>query len=402
MDLLKKHYITIQIPTTTDNTLCSQIKTSHKYNEINFCSKIHQILFKYKQLIDVYYEEWDKFKFYTNLYELLNYNRFTKYYKPITLYEPISRAYFKLWEIFTNTNLLNNIKEPLTFCALAEGPGGFVECFINYRKKKFQGKNDLIYCMTLQKKNYCEWKKIKRFLKKKQNKKITILYGKDKTGNLYNIDNIIHLQDSIKHKCNLVTADGGFDYSIDFNKQEQLSYHLIFCEIVSAFAILKKGGYFILKIFEIHTNVTVQMIYLINLYFEKIDILKPFTSRPANSEKYLICTDFKGISKSNLDVLFTMVKQWKIISNKKLHITNLFTFKIPDYFTTILSMANYYFTRKQITNILHTLYIIQNKNNFLKQNKNYYLQKQAIYCICWCEFYNQNINYKSNYLSLIQ
>ena len=64
--------------------------------------------------------------------------------------------------------------------------------------------------------------------------------GYDNTGNLYKVENIQYLIDTIKNKCDLVTGDGGFDYSKDFNKQEQFSYHLIFCEIVSAFAILKK------------------------------------------------------------------------------------------------------------------------------------------------------------------
>ena len=122
-------------------------------------------------------------------------------------------------------------------------------------------------------------------MKSKQRDKIKILYGKDNTGNLYNLDNIIYLKENIPQKCELVTADGGFDYSIDFNKQEQLSYHLIFCEIVAALSILKKGGTFILKIFEIHTNLTVEFIYLLNNYFETVFIVKPYVSRPANSEK---------------------------------------------------------------------------------------------------------------------
>ena len=32
----------------------------------------------------------------------------------------------------------------------------------------------------------------------------------------------------------LITADGGFDYSKNFNKQEISSFKIIFCEIVTA------------------------------------------------------------------------------------------------------------------------------------------------------------------------
>ena len=243
---------------------------SKNINLVDFDKNIYIILNKYKQLIDFYYEKWNKVKSYTNKFELLSFSNYTKTNKPITLYEPISRAYYKLWEILCNTNIIDNNKNSYTYCALAEGPGGFVECFINYRKKFFQGKNDDIYCISLKSNvnnQIPDWNKIKKFLKSKQKNKIKILYGEDKTGNLYNLKNILYLKNNIKNKCDLVTADGGFDYSIDFNKQEQLSYHLIYCEIVSAFTILKKGGDFILKIFEIHTMLTLKLIYLLNFHF---------------------------------------------------------------------------------------------------------------------------------------
>ena len=51
--------------------------------------------------------------------------------------------------------------------------------------------------------------------------------------NLFEVENIKYFQQVVGfNSCNLITADGGFDFSIDFNKQEQLSSRLIFCEIV--------------------------------------------------------------------------------------------------------------------------------------------------------------------------
>ena len=398
--LLTKRYITLT-PNNSTNELINKIQTSKSFNSVNFCIEIHSILSKYKEYIDEHYEEWDKFKHYMNKYALLNYNSFTQYYKPIALYEPISRAYYKLWEIVYNFKLINK-KTNLTYCALAEGPGGFVECFINYRKRYYSEFIDNVFCMTLKKNNKYknhEWNKIKHFMYKKKTK-IKILYGADQTGNLYNIENILYLYNTLP-KCDFVTGDGGFDYSINFNKQEQLSYRLLFCEIVSAFCILKKGGHFILKIFDIHTNVTIQMIYLLNCLFKKLHIIKPFTSRPANSEKYVICESFKEITTVNLNILFDMVKKWESVSKENLYICNLFDFKISNSFKVVLSMANYYFTRKQITSILQTLYILNNKKEFYKL-RNDYLQKQVIYCLIWCELYDQNINFKSKYLCLIK
>ena len=62
----------------------------------------------------------------------------------------------------------------------------------------------------------------------KYNPNIKILYGEDNAGNIYKLPNILHFRNQVgSNNCELVTADGGFDFSIDFNKQEQLSYQLI-------------------------------------------------------------------------------------------------------------------------------------------------------------------------------
>ena len=79
--------------------------------------------------------------------------------------------------------------------------------------------------------------------------KIKICYGADNTGNLYNMCNIYYLVKTLgRQSVDLVTADGGFDFSSDFNNQEDLSLKLIYCKILTAILIQKESGSFILKI----------------------------------------------------------------------------------------------------------------------------------------------------------
>ena len=163
--MLKNNYINVHI-SEVDVNIPLQIKTTNEFCKINFCENIHKIIQKYKYLIDECYEDWNKIKFYTNIFELLNYNSHTKYYRPLTLYEPISRAYFKLWEILHNFEILN-FKKEITYCALAEGPGGFVECVSNYRKKKYPDYKDKYYCITL-KNSELNWNKLKYYKRKKK------------------------------------------------------------------------------------------------------------------------------------------------------------------------------------------------------------------------------------------
>lgn len=50
------------------------------------------------------------------------------------LYPVFSRAYFKLWEtISTNKLLLKYFNKPMQIANLAEGPGGFIHCLVDYR-----------------------------------------------------------------------------------------------------------------------------------------------------------------------------------------------------------------------------------------------------------------------------
>ena len=128
---------------------------------------------------------------------------------------------------------------------LAEGPGGFIEAISNFRKNS----NDIYYGMTLLEgeEDVPKWKKTEIYLNIHKN--IILEYGIDNTGNLYHKSNIEYIYDKYKHTIDFVTGDGGFDYSIDFNKQEENSLNLIFSQILFAICIQKKGGSFVLKLF---------------------------------------------------------------------------------------------------------------------------------------------------------
>eukprot|EP00276_Gloeochaete_wittrockiana_P005361 CAMPEP_0184669880 /NCGR_PEP_ID=MMETSP0308-20130426/79513_1 /TAXON_ID=38269 /ORGANISM="Gloeochaete witrockiana, Strain SAG 46.84" /LENGTH=92 /DNA_ID=CAMNT_0027116359 /DNA_START=20 /DNA_END=295 /DNA_ORIENTATION=- len=57
--------------------------------------------------------------------------------------------------------------------------------------------------------------------------------------------------------------------------------------------ILRKGGDFVCKIFDIYRPFNVGLFYLLYRHFDRVAIFKPLTSRPANSERYVVCKGFK-------------------------------------------------------------------------------------------------------------
>ena len=85
-----------------------------------------------------------------------------------------------------------------------------------------------------------------------KNKDIDFLWGVNKDGDLYNINNILSYIKTIgKNKVDIITGDGGLDSSDDYNKQEKNSLSLIYSEIFLSLNLQKEGGIFICKLFDI-------------------------------------------------------------------------------------------------------------------------------------------------------
>ena len=341
----------------------------------------------YKGFIDKVenFKKWDYAKKISNPFELINQGG----NKGISGINPISRSYFKLLELVNDFNLINE-KETCNYAALAEGPGGFVECFIRYRKKMFLGRNDVIQCMTLKSdsNDIPNWNKAYDIFK--QNK-VNITYGEDGTGNLYNYKNIVQFSKDLNGTLvDLVTADGGFDYSVNFNQQEQMSSRLIFAEMVCAFQVSDIGAHFVLKIFDIYTILTIKILYLLTLYYDEVIITKPHTSRPANSEKYVVCKGFKGISDDMKLQFLNILDEWENMSKKKI-VSDISGIIVPNKFIESIYTLNKTYAKMQITNILKTIVFIEME---LDNKDLSYLKKcQSIYALEWCRKYNNPVNH---------
>ncbi|KAJ3215919.1 FtsJ methyltransferase domain-containing protein 2 [Clydaea vesicula] len=116
-------------------------------------------------------------------------------------------------------------------------------------------------------------------------------YGKDGTGDITVEQNFLALSEF--DQFDFVLADGGVACDEDKGNQEEHVKQLILCEIISAFITLRKDGDFLLKLFDALTPFTVELIYLLHKSFQKISLIKPVSSRPSNSEKYIYCEKFK-------------------------------------------------------------------------------------------------------------
>lgn len=342
---------------------------------------LHDHLQVYKDKINEYYVNklWDKYKKFANDFELV----FTSCngFPNISSHSSISRSFFKLWEILHDfEHEFRNVMtcKALRCCFLAEGPGGFIEAFAKFRQNN---QDDVYHGMTLisNNKTVPSWK-LPKTLANERN--IKLLYGSDGTGDIYKLENIDHTLQTIgTSSCDFVTADGGFDFSNAFNKQEDMSLLLVCCEIYTALRLQKPNGIFILKIFDICNLSTIKLLNILYRCYGDVFIIKPHSSRPANSEKYIVCTGFKDVSQDLLDCLRTCIHQ---------KITNALDFHIsiqPSFLRSIVYFNSSYIIR-QTFNILKTIICIDNmvsdsKNEKFVSNLKLQLEK----AIRWCDQY---------------
>ena len=242
--------------------------------------------------------------------------------------------------------------------------------------------NDRYYGMTLINDDpICPgWKKTRTFLENHPN--VIIETGSDKTGNLISKDNFMDCATKYRNKMEIITADGGFDFSVDFNNQENMATQLILCEVFYALAMQKQGGTFILKIFDVFHKATVDILYLLCYYYTNVSVMKPHTSRIANSEKYIVCQGFKiahsGKIIEQISGLFSSLSSHESILSVLSQDHDL-------YFLNKIEEMNAMVSFQQIENITSTLSIITNHRNAEKLDQ--YKKTNVNKCIAWCEYY---------------
>lgn len=121
------------------------------------------------------------------------------------------------------------------------------------------------------------------------------LMGHECDGDVTKTDTILY--HASKVSCDLYTSDIGTDTSSDYNAQEDSTHHLNYGQIVDGLFTLADGGKLVTKQYTFSNPKTRSIMTVCAYLFEELYIVKPLTSRPFNSETYLVG---KGFIKSRL------------------------------------------------------------------------------------------------------
>jgi len=266
-------------------------------------------LHEYRNRIQVYESQlppgrnWEYYKKAVNPYEwVYTQKKYDGFPDSICLLRPLSRSYFKMVEMLSLMGFFDAPPHPVRSAHVCEGPGGFIEALYDECAKR-QWKCHSATAMTLKshQTHVPGWRKASAFLRK--NRTVEILYGEDGTGDIMKPENQQAFIDHITQKVDLFTADGGFDVSYDYEKQEVLVFPLLVASVKMGLEVLKKGGVFLLKVFDFYHCGTVDLLYFLSCHFQEWTLYKPSMSRPCNPEHYFMGKGFTGCTDEVLDTM---------------------------------------------------------------------------------------------------
>ncbi len=342
------------------------------------------------------YKNWD---IYRKIFTSLLFLNFYDNKQNIGIYKKkvLSRSYFKMIEIQNDYNILQGYeKKNIKVCFIAEAPGGFIEAFYKLRNNK----DDLYYGVSLLENNDnipC-WYNLKKKLKQEN---LHLLSGYDKTGDIYKLINILNIINKIgENSCEIVTADGGFDFTKDYINQEYNFMRLFLCEIILALKLQKKNGTFIIKCFDITNIFNLKLFYLLCHLYEKVIITKLKTSRQTNSERYIICKRMKfKLKDKTIKEIYKIILNWNNIIEKK-YINDIFNFKINKYFLKKIELYNSWFFEKQLDIYNYISDLNSNINNkLIKKIIKQYIENNIENSIYFCKLNKLYINYDSYFIT---
>ena len=330
-------------------------------------------------------EVWDSVKKYTNPFEFIhtaipNCKTYT-----VSKLRPLSRSFYKMIELYATFFNSSFEVNRMTSFHLAEGPGGFIEALVHLRSRQFpDAQADVHYGMTLlnQDASCPGWKKSKGFLEMHRNR-VCIETGADGTGNIISLKNFEHCVSKYQNTCEFITADGGFDFSCDFNNQESMVSRLLAAEMGFALALQKPGGHFILKVFDTFTKPTIDILYMLCNLYKEVFVSKPCTSRHANSERYIVCKHFRlKTSDALLPHLRAMFKQLEEFPQNAA-MTSILPVEHDSHFLNKIEECNAIIGQQQMETINATIHLILNRGHAEKLES--MKRQNVIKCVSWCD-----------------
>ena len=232
------------------------------------------------------------------LFMIDTYSGLKKQVRAIANAQIVTNAWSKYWELIKYYKLVADTQRFKVFFN-AELPGAALVAMNHYMR-------------TERPKSVFEWR-ASSLMPSKDNKVESLedvygLYANNREnwmmtttndGDMTSLSNVRDIAKRIRDEfgeVDFVSHDAGINASENYNEQEAMNAQLDLGCMLADLAVLRTGGNMIAKQYTFFETFTWNMILIWADLFDEFYISKPLTSRPSNSEIYLVGKGYRGMS----------------------------------------------------------------------------------------------------------
>jgi len=224
----------------------------------------------------------------------------------------ITNAFLKCWEMIYTFNLIpSEHSSDYTVFGNAEFPGAFIFAINKYITEITRNPRYKWYANSLfpdKKEGVVLGDEFKLYENYPDN---WLMDGKENDGDVTKLKTVDAIRKKLGGKVDLYTSDIGIGLDItNFNKQEELEAVLNLGQVLCALSTLKIGGSMVCKMFMFFTPFNISLLSMLNNLFDEFYLSKPVTSRPGNSEIYIVGKGYKGYNEGAIQILRNALSNW--------------------------------------------------------------------------------------------
>lgn len=216
----------------------------------------------------------------------------------------VSLDFYKLWEMYFMFDISDITKESKNL--IMTDDGSIMQSLIHFRQT---------YSKEYKKDDY-------HFLKINQDINVQITDINKNFSEYYEKNKKISFIVNLKEKYDLIIGGGNIILNENTFIYEQDYFKLLLIQIINGMKNQKKNGSFVIKIFETYTQVMSKIFAILISSYEKVFIVKPYTSKPNLSERFIVCQNF-NITDKETNRLDKLLKT--LIENPKLKVIDIFS-----------------------------------------------------------------------------
>ena len=278
-----------------------------------------------------------------------------------------------MYDILTQFPLIDLTKKEIKTFHACEAPGHFINAF-NYwiksrnkdmvfnwhatslnpsneeNRKKYTGLFSDVYGFISRHKSGWDW-------------------ASDNTGDISKRENLLYYERKYKD-IDVFTSDCGLGANEDFEQECSLSF-LSIAQLILGLLVLKIGGHLVCKIFIPFTKpLTISILYIYTMYFEKIHIIKQASGSLGSSEVYIIGLNKKEhLSEHNREILFNVLENINMDKSLFDSFPKLFIDEINEISKTFIKLQE---------DFLETSFYYYDNPDLLEKNKNEFFNDAKI------------------------